>query len=277
MATISVGVTTRSHVAATSTTLAVAKARAATQAGLNIGLLDLVEARAAGRPEGRIGIAGDPLACRFGSEITLRIWIDDEAGKINLNLAEIALLQRLLEGAGLAGEAARDAATAIEDYRQAPGDDDRRSSAALLADGKREPKREPFDSIDELAQVGPVGAALAQRLRPLVTVHSDQRGVDPAFSPPELLAILAGAPASTLDRDTDAQTAAQRLGPLTTRSTRQTFTVRSEARIGTKVAVAEEMVVRLLTTRARSHQILAWRMVDASSPPPGSGLPAPDC
>lgn len=269
--------TTRSHVAATSTTLAVAKARAAAQAGLNIGLLDLVEARAAGRPEGRIGIAGDPLACRFGSEITLRIWIDDEAGKINLNLAEVALLQRLLEGAGLAAEAARDAATAIEDYRRTPGDDDRRSSAAVLAEGQRQPKREPFDSIDELAQIGPVGAALAQRLRPLVTVHSEQQGVDPMVSPPALLSILAGAAASALDRETDAQSAAQRLGPLTTRSTRQTFTVRAEARIGTKVAVAEEMVVRLLTTRGRSHQILAWRIADASSPAPVSGTAAPDC
>ena len=61
-------------------------------------------------------------------------------------------------------------------------------AAAGLAHG---PKNAPFEAIEELAGVIGFNADMVRRIRPFVTVHSEQEGVDPAAVSPGLAELLA--------------------------------------------------------------------------------------
>ncbi|HSV28397.1 MAG TPA: hypothetical protein VLL76_02530, partial [Candidatus Omnitrophota bacterium] len=166
-----------------------ARAEALADAGFVHGVAHLLEH--AGDPLWRAD--GQPYALDLGDgrvEIVLR----DEAGRVDVNYADQALLAGLLAGAGLDAEAAEALADAIQDWSD--GDDLRRLNGAEAADyrdaGIDPPANRPFALVAELARVKGMRPDLLRRLEPHLTIHSRQRGLDPTVASAELLALLPG-------------------------------------------------------------------------------------
>lgn len=132
--------------------------------------LALARAQAAADGEARLAIVkalAEPLMAwdgRAQGGVTFR----DEGGLVDLNSASPALLAVLLGKAGAAPDKA----------------------AAILA--SRGPAEAPalFYSTLDLARVPNLPPELARRLRPWITVHSGQPGLDPDLAPPALAADL---------------------------------------------------------------------------------------
>jgi len=123
----------------------------------------------------------------------LRISIQDESGKIDLNTASEALLLGLFRSVAVGQEPAVALVDSIQDWRDT--DKFRRlhgaEEAEYLAAGKSyAPSNAPFETVDELQRVLGMTHELFRLVEPALTVYSKQPGVNTAVAPrPALLAI----------------------------------------------------------------------------------------
>lgn len=207
------------------------------------------------------------------SNASVAVSVEDEAGKIDLNVAQLPLLSDLLQAAGLGGTEAARIAAAIVDWRdpdnlvQLNGAEDSDYRAAGLAYGAKDA---PFETVQELQQVLGVDAALSQRIAPNVTVYSP-RGRTDLSAAPELVvrAVLAGneaAIANVLEaranRDpgglsaSSANVAALRQSA---RSPRRVFTIRVRVETNNRARAGLDAVVRIDRIGSRPFSILEWR------------------
>ena len=125
----------------------------------------------------------------------MRIAIQDELGRIDLNHADQSLLVGLFRSAGLGAQAASSLVDKILDWRDASpgrrvnGAKDRDYRAAGFAYG---PRNGPFQSVDELKLVMDMTPELFERVAPALTVYSGRQFLDPQFAPREALLALPG-------------------------------------------------------------------------------------
>jgi general secretion pathway protein K len=146
------------------------------------------------RRERRWRVDGTPQEFSF-SGMTVRVAIQDELGRIDLNHADRSLLAGLFQSAGLGMDAAAALADKILDWRESgPG---RRPNGAgepeyRAAGISHKPRKGPFQSVDELRLVMGMTAELYRRVQPALTVYSGRPFLDPQFAPVEALAALPG-------------------------------------------------------------------------------------
>lgn len=124
---------------------------------------------------------------------SLRMRIEDEFGKIDINQTDGSTLAALFQSAGMTPPAAEALVDKVLDWRD-------RSPFKRLNGAKAEeyraagdtygPRNGPFQSVDELTLVMGMTADLYRRIEPAVTVYSGRQFVDPLFAPPEVLAAL---------------------------------------------------------------------------------------
>jgi general secretion pathway protein K len=159
-------------------------------AGINIAILRLLDPRLSGQPP----VDGSPFSVPFDGH-QLRLGIQDEAGKIDLNAAQDELLRRLFRSVGVDLETAQLLKDRILDWRE-PGIGKRLNGAkapeyraAGLAYG---PRNGPFASVEEVQLVMGMTLQLFAAIAPALTVYSQTPWVDPSFAPPEVLRALAG-------------------------------------------------------------------------------------
>lgn len=144
--------------------LAAAQARLAAEAGVQLALLNLAAPLAAPR----WSADGTVHELRFG-EATVRVALEDEAGKIDLNEAPPAVLRNLLGAAA--------AAQVVE----------RRS-------------RQPFALVEELGGLPGVPPTLYPQVRWALTVHSRQPRIIAEAASRQVLAAIPGVDERELDR-----------------------------------------------------------------------------
>lgn len=123
----------------------------------------------------------------------VRVTMQDEGGKIDLNRAADAVLQGLFASVGVEPDQAQRLADAVADFRDA--DDLRRLNGAedpdyVAAGLPADAKDAPFATIEELQQVIGVTPYLFRSLVPLVTVYSPRRDVNIATAPAAVLRAL---------------------------------------------------------------------------------------
>lgn len=135
---------------------------------------------------------GRPYRWQFDGR-TVELRIVDETGKVDLNQADLNLLQALLHGLELAPDKAARLAGAIVDWRDpdsllqvAGGAETADYQAAGLPYGA---KNAPFDSVSELQRVLGMEPALYVQLVPLVTVYGSARP-NPRFAPGPVLTAM---------------------------------------------------------------------------------------
>lgn len=148
----------------------VAEMNAAADAAVNITILSLLGPQAT-----QPAVNAVPFTVPFAG-YTARVSVQDEAGKIDLNMASVATLRALLLDAGLDTGSANDIADRILAWRGTVAD---RSDGG---DDRSPTHRQPFQSVEELQLVAGLTPELYRRIAPLVTVYSQTPGIDPTYS-----------------------------------------------------------------------------------------------
>ncbi|HEX5958372.1 MAG TPA: hypothetical protein VFY92_06920 [Hyphomicrobiaceae bacterium] len=279
----------RNHVKLASVASESAKAEALADAGTHLAILDLVAAHASPRgsqgANRRYPLDATPLTCSSGNGSILTIAVQDEAGKVDLNIANPSLLRALVLGVGVSGGEA--AADAILDYRDR--DDDRRISGAeraeyLAAGRPYGPRNGPFQAVEELAGVLGITQDDADRLRPFVTIYSGLAAIDMNIAPQALVDVLArglqqGGGPSLLESGLGASelAAMEHHSTLPTQflaaSTRRTFSIRSQARTAAGTTFSRETVLEFVSPNSSGFRLRRWHRASAAAAPAGGVLP----
>jgi general secretion pathway protein K len=152
-----------------------------------------VDARRRPLPDGR------EQSFDFGEGIEVRVAVMDESGKIDLNVADAALLARLFQQFGLDAAEAGRLAGAIVDWRDADalvspagGAEARDYRAAGLPYG---PANRPFVQVSDLQRVLGMRHALYREVRPYLTVYTGLAQPNLAFAERPVLEAMGLAPA----------------------------------------------------------------------------------
>ena len=152
-----------------------------------------VDARRRPVPDGRA------LKMPFGDGITVTVTVTDESGKVDLNVAEAPLLQRLFVEVGLGAAEAQRLAGAVVDWRDpdalvgAGGGAEARDYRA--AGRPYGPANRPFAQVSDLQRVLGMRHALYVRVRPYLTVYTGLAQPNIAFADRPVLRALGLPPA----------------------------------------------------------------------------------
>lgn len=209
----------------------------------------------------------------------LRIRLQSENGKVDLNGAPDALIEGLLASLVKTGdlsdaEQATRIAAAILDWRDA----DHRVRSGGAEDGDYRAAKRPvgardgaFLSVSELNQVLGVDSAVYARLAPYVTVYSWAPQVDPMTAPRGVLLAVPGLDSDRVDefltaREALTGDAAPRLpvellsagARYLSRAASSVYTVDSEAEMPGGARVGRRAVIQLTQDARRPYLIVAW-------------------
>jgi general secretion pathway protein K len=190
---------------------------------------------------------------------TVRVTVQDEGGRIDLNRAADTVLKGLFTSNGVDADRAQALADAIADFRDA--DDLRRINGAEDADYAQaklpaDAKDAPFATIEELQQVYGMTADLYRQVAPLVTVYSPRRDVNLATAPAAVLRALPYLSAERVSAILEQRGA----GDGTVRRFRViAVSLLVEAATADGGRVIREVVLRRSNDAARPFDIVRWR------------------
>lgn len=180
-----------------------AQAEALAEAGISLAVMGLLEPR----PDRRWAADGVVRTVVFAGR-RLRVAIEDEQGKIDLNSASPELLAGLFVSAGQSKAWAAVLADRVADWRDE--DDLRRLNGAESADYQNaghaaRPRNGPFQSLEELGLVLEVSPDLPRRVRPALTLYSGRGAPDPTIAPRDILAALPEMTEAKIDKIVEAR------------------------------------------------------------------------
>lgn len=231
-----------------------AKAEALAEAGVNramlvlLGLDDTIPWR----------VDGGSFSFDLGGG-SVRVTLQDEGGKIDLNRAADAVLQGLFTSVGVAPDQAQRLADAVADFRDA--DDLRRLNGAEDPDYAAaglpvDAKDGPFAAVEELQQVLGMTESLYRSVAPLITVYSPRRDVNIATAP---AAVLRSLPYLSADRVNAILDQRAKVDGVTRRFRVMAVSLLVEATTAEGGRVIREAVLRRSSDAARPFDIVRWR------------------
>jgi len=220
-----------------------ASARMAADAGIQRAILDLQAAVRAPGDAGQLRVDGTVYTWRF-AECTVRLSIQDQLGKVNLNQAPEALLAALITSTGVVPAKAQALADAIADFRDP--DNLRRPHGAERAEyeeagQKWGPANAPFQTVEELQQVLGMTPEIYQRLAPDLTTYTLGMAVNTGAAGERLSRILRAA-------------GFRYFGPQAIRA----YSIRAEATTSRGSAFVREAVVQF-PPEGDNPAILSWQ------------------
>jgi general secretion pathway protein K len=252
-----------------------AQARAIADAGVTLAILATLDPSPATQWPG----TGEAHNLRFGSG-TIRVAVQDEYGKIDLNVAPPELLAGLFHTLALSETESERLVAAImtrrdEALAQSMTGADTSAAASVLAPQK------PFLAIEELRLLPGMTPTLYERLQPFLTVYSAQYGVNPLTAPPQVLQSLPGATPDLIAAFLAARSAGgSAAGPLLVGVSDivlgglHLFTVTSEGKAQSGARFVREAVVD--ASNPDSVRFLSWRQAQepvAATPSAGVARP----
>ena len=213
----------------------VAELGAIADAAVNITVLALLNPKPAQWP-----VNGVPVNVPFAGH-DIQVSVQDEAGKIDLNITGEPILRQLLIGAGLDAEAARGLAESIVGWREADEGKRPGTGSSDVSAAGHGPRHALFQSVEELQLIPGMTQELYRRIAPLLTVYSQTPWIDPALSSVAVLTVLSAV-------DSSAEAALRRL---------------EEERLGVRPPAANPGVVlgHAYTITAELHGAAAARVV----------------
>lgn len=266
-----------------------AKAGAAVQAGLALAIRSLLD------PANKAGWIHDGTSYEVPyGVLQMRIAIQDGNGLVNINAADAAQLEKLLQAAGVQMESRRGLAAAIVDWRD--GDSLRSTDGAetaeyAAADAATRPANRPFLSVEELASVLGMTPPVVDRLLPLATVYATSSEPSPMTAPAPLLAAfvpkeqIAGilerraarakrsaagsGPSQDYSLQTDLKDAAS--ADLAELAEGPVYALRIEATTDQGGVAAGRAIVWLTQDAERPYRVLDWRPIPQAEPRQGAG------
>ena len=203
----------------------------------------------------------------------IRISIQDESGKIDLNTAGSELLYGLIRSVDVPETERLALLQAILDWRDR--DNLVRTEGAEDADYRRlnfdySAKDGPFNTPDELQLVMGMTPAIFKKMKPALTIYSHHPGIQPEVAPREALLAIPGIMPERVDEilqaraaNPDPQTPMQFMGLDTkylSKARGYVFTITSEGIINDTHARLDVVVMlQRLTTLDSPYSILSWR------------------
>ena len=210
----------------------------------------------------------DGVAHAFNFDGTsLRISIQDELGRIDLNHADGSLLIGLFKSAGLDMQSASKLVDKILDWRDV--NPSRRLNGAKEQDYRMSgrdyrPRNGAFQSVHELKLVMDMTPELFKRVEPALTVYSGRPFIDPRLAPAEALLAL-----PSMDSAKVAALIAARAGSsagsaipagspeMSSQQAGRAFTIRIEFERRNGL-LTREAVIRLTDNPAQPYWVLSW-------------------
>jgi len=233
---------------------AAAQAQALAESGVTLAILALSDPSAATRWRAD----GTVHQVSFGGG-TIEIGVEDENGKVDLNVAPPELFIGLFRTLGASDASATAIAGAIIDWRS--------GNADAPADSNAAPVPRQFFDVSELAQIPGVSRDLFRRAAPFLTVYSFSPYINPMTAPAEVLRSLPGANeaaigsflANRAESGGDPATASQvpAAGDVAVAAV-STVTITARARSASGGRFTREAVVSLAATPNAPFTILAW-------------------
>lgn len=242
--------------------LAASRARAAAEAGTQLGLAHLLARRA----RGATVFDGHPEPWQDGST-RIVVSIEDEAGKIDLNVAPPDLIAGLFTALGEPDAEAALIACRIAARRGSPGVD--------CADETPPPRGHVFAAPEEIAGLPGVGDRLFEAAVDDITVATGSSAIDPTVASRTVLLALPGATPELVDAWLAGRAAARELDPAGSGfgalpdapdlavSPLRDFTVSAVATTADGARARADLEVRLTGNERRPYVVLAFR-----TPPP---------
>lgn len=239
------------------------KADALAEAAINRAILALTDAR----PEMRSRVDGVAQDIAFGT-VRVRVRVQDEYGKIDLNAASTDMLKRLFTSAGLPFADADALAERVADWRKpraAEGESGPKETDNLIAGPGYRPRSGPFQSVDELRLVAGVTPQLFARVEPALTVYSKKGNIDQDVAPKEALMALPDMDARKADEMITARLNAPTGGmtdalpgtlDMAAPPNGRVFSISVEVQ-GRRVV--QQAVIALTGDPARPYLVLAWK------------------
>jgi general secretion pathway protein K len=275
----------RGRIALTTAVGRSAEAEALADAGVHLAMLDIEDAR--GNPQGarRFPTGAAPVFCSApDGKGTITIAVRDEAGKININSRNEALLRAFLAGLGLEDGSGQPLLDRLLDYRDADtitrdGAPETGSELVSNAGPDVRLKNRPFDVVEELAQVPGFPGTAFERARPYLTLYSDIDGFDPAHSPPGLREIIAnGAARSGISGLGSAFGSSQMADGVPrqfiARGTQRALAIVATASVPSGGLFTREVVVKLSASGSGGYVIRRWLQGSYTiAPSAGSAIP----
>ena len=261
------GATVSAHLKTTRNAIDNARAEAFADAGIELAVLDLSAWRAQMERDPRFPRNGRAVRCSLGDGDWLSIAIEDEVGKVDLNMADERLIGAALVAAGVAADEAAGVAQRILDYRD--DDNDRRPNGAereaYRDRGRAGPKNLPFDTIEEVEQVLGTPAGLADALRPFATIYSGQMHIDGNFAHRRLLAALSNPRGELARAEAEAPSLLDGMSQTSESVTGATgaggraFRLLVQARTAQGAVFVREAVVEFVTGGLDGYMFRRWR------------------
>jgi general secretion pathway protein K len=211
------------------------------EAAINRTLLALMDSRPGRQP--RVDGTGRTIAF---DGAPVRIWIQDESGRINLNFADKDTLRSLFQSAGIA----RDAAAALADRIVAA----RGQAVAGIVTAIS------FRTVDDIRRVPGMTTALYARILPLVTVYGRANAVNTLVAPRAVLLALPNADENSVTdmlRDRERASATNPPGGALAQPN-ATFMITAEARVDGAHAV-RVAIVQFTGDDTRPYWFLSWQ------------------
>lgn len=216
------------------------------------------------RYDRRWRVDGIPQEFHFG-EAMVRVTIQDELGRIDVNHADGPILMALFQSAGLDASAASRIVDKILDWRESTGLKHLNGATAedyRAAGLAYRPRSGPFQSLEELQLVMGMTPELFRRVEPALTVYSGRQFVDPQFAPPEVVAALtmssdAAASLASARTNQGLATPAGVIGPTIPLQGRA-FTIRTDIAKATG-QTSREVVVRITDNASDPYWVLSWK------------------
>jgi len=243
-----------------------AQSRALAEAGVWMAVQELI------KPEsGRTWLTDDrKYNVEFGNG-RIQVSLQDEAGKIDLNIARAELLLSLLDSVGVEDEESTQVLNAILDWRDRDrlardaGAEDKEYASAGLDYGAKDG---PFNSVNELRRVLGMTEEIFQGIKPALTVFSHHPGVNPDFAQREALLAIPGAEPESIDTYLQARNNAESLNNLAaitgiddnyiTRMKDRIILITSEG-ISNENRVKLEVIILLNKRMKIPYSILYWQ------------------
>ena len=215
---------------------------------------------------------GTPRHLRTGDG-ELTVAIEDEGGKIDLNMAGEPLLRGLLVSAGVTPTKVDGIVDAILDWRddnhltRSHGAEDNAYAAAGL---DHDAKDAPFDTVEELHQVLGMTPELFDRIAPALTVYSARPGIDPTVAAHPALRALPELDTEAIEEIEQDRRESWRLAMASpdvsgdsrsylSRSRQTSFTIRAIARTRSGAVFVREAVVYIPRSGRRTFAFMDWR------------------
>ncbi|MCG8608289.1 general secretion pathway protein GspK [bacterium] len=245
------------------------RAEAVAEAATNRAILSLFDRR----KEMRWPTNGTPKEFVF-DDTTNSVSVQDERGKININLASNQLLSALFKSVGLDEEEARKLADRIADWRDP--DDLRRLHGAEASDYIRagwqySPRNRPFETTGEAARVLGMTTEVMREIEPAITVYSNTGSVDLKVAVPVVLRMMSEDHQSAAKKRTESgrsQAPSPLSMPITDAAAGgKAYTVRAVVETGTSIQIGWETVVVPTGNFREPVRTLRWQRLATEDVP----------